>query len=103
MPSGNVLAGAPNKDSGHLTLEVATGRIDSLKYDYDEFGNRRRVRLDTTNQSNQSSGRTVIDNWYKYDQEGRVLVADGFVNDSGNVVAGKLGGKAKGIAMTYGG
>jgi len=76
---------------------VATGRVDSLKYDYDELGNRRRTYLDTTNQS---GARTVIDDWYKYDLEGRVLVGSGYLSN-GKVVAGKLAGKAKGYAMAY--
>jgi len=79
-------------------LPTNTARIDSLLYNYDELGNRRRVYLDTTNQS---GARKLIDDWYKYDLEGRVLVAEGYMNASGQVVAGKLGTVGKGQALSY--
>ncbi|WP_212555903.1 LysM peptidoglycan-binding domain-containing protein [Pseudomonas japonica] len=82
---------------GGFNASAVTARVDMLRYDYDEFGNRRRVYLDTTNQS---GGRTVIDDWYKYDLEGRVLVGKGFIA-GGTVVAGKSAGKAKGYLTAY--
>lgn len=80
-----------------IPLFSNTARLDALKYSYDELGNRRRVYLDTTNQS---GVRTVIDDWYKYDQEGRVLVESGFLKN-GQVVAGKVNNKGKGTVITY--
>jgi len=78
---------------------VSTARIDSLKYDYDELGNRRRAYLDTTNQS---GARKIIDDWYKYDLEGRVLISEGFRNAENQVVAGVLSSTAsKGTAISY--
>ena len=88
-PAGKALVSA--------SMAVGTARVDALRYDYDELGNRRRSYLDTTNQS---KVRTVIDDWYTYDLEGRVLVGEGF-QSNGKVVAGKLAGKAKGYAMAY--
>jgi YD repeat-containing protein len=88
---GSRLAGASIPSGGYAA------RLDSLKYSYDELGSRRRSYLDTTNQS---GVRTVIDNWYKYDQEGRALIDSGYMS-SGQVVAGKIEGKAKGVVTTY--
>lgn len=106
MPAGTLRAGAPElhmkfdftgwSDLSGLVLEN-TARVDNLAYSYDEFGNRRRVYLDTTSQA---GVRTVRDDWYKYDAEGRVLVAEGFV-DGTSVVAGKLNGVAKGYTADY--
>jgi YD repeat-containing protein len=100
-PAGNQLVGA----LGTQYTLVSTARLDLLKYDYDEMGNRRRVYMDTTSQS---GGRTVKDDWYKYDLEGRAIVVEGFRNARGKVVAGALGSgnttataKAKGYALTY--
>nr|WP_274517543.1 glycohydrolase toxin TNT-related protein [Pseudomonas sp. GM48] len=76
----------------------ATARIDALTYSYDELGNRRRVTMDTTSQS---GVRTVLDNRFKYDLEGRVLIEDGFLNSGGQVAAGVIGGKGKGEVYTY--
>ncbi|WP_218276765.1 LysM peptidoglycan-binding domain-containing protein [Pseudomonas sp. FW305-70] len=76
----------------------ATARIDALTYSYDELGNRRRVTLDTTSQS---GVRTVLDNRFKYDLEGRVLIEDGFLNSGGLVAAGVIDGKGKGKVYTY--
>ena len=90
-PAGTVAAGAFSPS------QVGTARVDALRYDYDELGNRRRSYMDTTNQS---GARTVIDDWYKYDLEGRVLIGSGYLSN-GKVVAGKLAGKAKGYAITY--
>ncbi|WP_221928398.1 LysM peptidoglycan-binding domain-containing protein [Pseudomonas kilonensis] len=78
-------------------LAVGSARIDSLKYYFDELGNRRRSYLDATSQS---GVRTVIDNWYKFDREGQVLIEEGYSNGA-EVVAGKVSGKAKGLAITY--
>ena len=83
---------------GPRDMLSTTARIDALTYSYDGLGNRRRVVLDTTNQV---GVRTVIDNWFKYDLEGRVLVEDGFLNSGGQVAAGVVGGKAKGKVYTY--
>ncbi|WP_434577356.1 LysM peptidoglycan-binding domain-containing protein [Pseudomonas sp. Z5-35] len=77
----------------------STARIDSLRYDFDEQGNRRRAYMDATNQSGL---RTVIETWNKFDDEDRVLVGDGFLS-GGVVVAGKLGGKIKGYSNAYDG
>ncbi|MCE0461012.1 scabin-related ADP-ribosyltransferase [Pseudomonas uvaldensis] len=103
-----VKAPAGNQLMGGLGTQYAlanTARLDSLKYDYDEVGNRRRVYMDTTNQS---GGRTIKDDWYKYDLEGRALIAEGFINAKGQIVAGALGpgltvatANAKGYALTY--
>ena len=79
-------------------IDLASPVIARIDYSYDELGNRRRVVLDTTNQT---GVRTVIDNWFKYDLEGRVLVEDGFRNSGGQVAAGVVGGKAKGKVYTY--
>lgn len=76
---------------------VATARVDYLRYSYDELGGRRRVELDTTSQP---GVRTKLDDWYKYDKEGRVLIDEGFFSN-GKVLAGKLNGKAKGLVVTY--
>ncbi|PRN03014.1 hypothetical protein A0O30_19765 [Pseudomonas sp. LLC-1] len=78
---------------------VETARVDALRYFYDELGNRRLSYMDTTNQS---GARTIIDNWYKYDLEGRVLVGSGYLSN-GKVVAGKQAGVAKGYAVAYDG
>ena len=75
----------------------ALAGLESLKYEYDELGNRRLVHMDTTNQSRV---RTVIDNWYTYDSEGRVLVAEGYIAN-GKVVAGKSGSSGKGYLVSY--
>ncbi|XVN16210.1 hypothetical protein QZH46_10775 [Pseudomonas corrugata] len=83
--------------AGYIPYKIATARIDSLKYSYDELGNRRRSYLDTTNQSGVKS---IVDHWYQYDQEGRVTVNEGFLAN-GKVVAGKLNGKGKGVALSY--
>ncbi|WP_212801038.1 RHS repeat protein [Pseudomonas sp. St290] len=81
-----------------LSTPAETARIDALTYSYDGLGNRRRVAMDTTNQK---GVRTVIDNWFKYDLEGRVLVEDGFLNSGGQVAAGVISGKGKGKVYTY--
>ncbi|VVM79054.1 hypothetical protein PS664_02187 [Pseudomonas fluorescens] len=75
----------------------ALAGLESLKYEYDELGNRRLVHMDTTSQSR---ARTVIDNWYKYDAEGKVLVAEGY-SANGEIVAGKVGSAAKGYLVSY--
>lgn len=93
MPSGSYMTGSPE----YSMSSVSTARIDNLAYSYDEFGNKRRIYLDTTSQT---GVRTVRDDWYKYDAEGRVLVAEGFV-DGTSVVAGKLNGVAKGYTESY--
>ncbi|MDU9030472.1 LysM peptidoglycan-binding domain-containing protein [Pseudomonas mediterranea] len=80
-----------------MVSAVGSARLDSLKYYFDELGSRRRSSLDATSQA---GVRTQIDNWYKFDREGRVLVDEGYSNGSG-VVAGVVGGKAKGTAITY--
>ncbi|WP_339527209.1 HNH endonuclease [Pseudomonas sp. EA_35y_Pfl2_R111] len=77
---------------------VNTARIDTLKYKFDELGNRRQAYLDTTDHL---GARKVIDNWYKYDLEGRVLVIDGYKNSNNQVVAGKVGALSKGQALSY--
>lgn len=84
---------------GVLPSPAYTARIDSLRYDFDEYGNRRRTYMDATNQA---GGRTVIDNWNRFDLEDRVLVGDGFLS-GGQIVAGKQGIKAKGYANIYDG
>jgi YD repeat-containing protein len=107
-PAGNQYVGGDTP--GHWGYStVSTARIDSLKYDYDELGNRRRVYLDTTNQS---GTRKTIDDWYKYDLEDRVLIAEGYLKN-GQIVAGTVQGKssvnksltvsiaAKGYAISY--
>ncbi|SFL03892.1 LysM peptidoglycan-binding domain-containing protein [Pseudomonas sp. NFACC46-3] len=82
---------------GVMTAAVKSARIDSLRYYFDELGNRRRSYLDATDQV---GIRTQIDNWYRFDKEGRVLIDEGYSNGS-QVVAGKVSGKSKGTAMTY--
>ncbi|WP_339488784.1 LysM peptidoglycan-binding domain-containing protein [Pseudomonas rhizophila] len=93
-----VKAPAGTQHVGPRDMRSTTARIDALTYRYDEFGNRRRVTMDTTNQV---GARTVIDNWFKYDLEGRVLVEDGFLNSGGRVAAGVVSGKGKGKVYTY--
>ncbi len=82
---------------GVLPSPAYTARIDSLRYDFDEYGNRRRTYMDATNQA---GGRTIIDNWNRFDLEDRVLVGDGFLS-GGQVVAGKQGLTAKGYSNVY--
>nr|WP_256261206.1 HNH/ENDO VII family nuclease [Pseudomonas gingeri] len=79
------------------TILPKTALLESLRYDFDELGNRRRSYMDSTDQS---GVRTVLDHWYKFDQEDRVLVNEGFLSN-GQVVAGKQAGKAKGDFLTY--
>ncbi|MCZ4324658.1 FG-GAP-like repeat-containing protein [Pseudomonas anguilliseptica] len=104
-PVGSQLVGT----LGSQYTQVITARIDSLVYNFDEFGNRRRIYLNTTNQS---GGVKVVDDWYKYDLEDRMLIAEGYIK-GGKIVAGALQGKssviknlsvsiaAKGYAMSY--
>ncbi|MFJ4376524.1 hypothetical protein ACIP1T_28400 [Pseudomonas japonica] len=56
----------------------------SLSYKFDEFGNRRQAWMNT---KSPSAVTTVLDNWFKYDANDRVIVADGF-SVNGSVVAG---------------
>ena len=93
-----VRAPAGTQHIGLRDMMSNTARIDALAYSYDELGNRRRVNLDTTNQS---GVRTVLDNWFKYDLEGRVLVEDGFLNGVGQIAAGVISGRGKGLVYTY--
>ncbi len=79
-------------------LRPATAKIDSLKYNYDELGNKRKSFLDTTSQSNI---RTTIENWFAYDKEDRLIVSGGFSNAAGKVVAGKKNGAGKGTLIEY--
>ncbi|MDU9030471.1 LysM peptidoglycan-binding domain-containing protein [Pseudomonas mediterranea] len=104
-PSGNQLVGA----LGTQYTLVSTARLDSLRYDYDEMGNRRRVYLDTTNQS---GSRKIVDDWYKFDLEDRALIVEGYLKN-GKVVAGTVQGRstvsgsptvsvaAKGYSISY--
>lgn len=55
---------------------VATGSLNLLRYDYDEFGNKRHVQLDTTYPR---GGGALSDKWYTYDLEGRALIVDGYL------------------------
>lgn len=71
--------------------------IQSLKYDYDEVGNRRRIWLKGKNQDGMSYD---TQRWYRYDGAGRVLVADGYVVN-GKVVVGKFDGTGKGVSINY--
>jgi len=79
------------------TVLPKTALLESLRYDFDELGNRRRSYMDSTDQA---GVRTVLDHWYKFDQEDRVLVNEGFLSN-GQIVAGKQVGKAKGYSITY--
>lgn len=105
-PAGTQLVGNSEKfyssfESGMLsimTTKTNTARVDSLKYSYDEFGNRRQVYMDSTSQG---GTRKVIDDWYKYDLADRVIVTDGFINTNGQIVAGKVANKAKGELISY--
>ncbi|CAN7457579.1 hypothetical protein LJR232_002921 [Aquipseudomonas alcaligenes] len=74
---------------------TGTAPVESLKYDYDEFGNRRRAYLDTTSKS-----RTVQEDWFTYDIEGRILIGEGYIN-AGVIAAGKINGTAKGYVASY--
>ncbi len=82
---------------GVLKSLAYSARIDSLKYDFDEYGNRRRTLMDATNQA---GARTVIENWNKFDLEDRVIVGDGYVS-AGLIVSGKVGDKTKGYSISY--
>ncbi|MHA6194717.1 LysM peptidoglycan-binding domain-containing protein [Pseudomonas wadenswilerensis] len=68
-------------------------RID-LTYQFDEFGNRRRVKMD--------SATVLEENWFKYDLNDRAVVVDGFL-DKGAVVAGLQAGQnlGKGYTLSY--
>jgi len=79
------------------TVLPKTALLESLRYDFDELGNRRHSYMDSTDQA---GVRTIIDHWYKFDQEDRVLVNEGFLSN-GQIVAGKQAGKAKGYSITY--
>jgi YD repeat-containing protein len=102
-PIGNAMSGMlQNFSIGQfaygMRYEIINfGSVDSLKYDYDEIGNRRRINLDTTSQSGVM---TVVDEWYKYDLNSQVLIEKGFLNN-GKIVAGKFGASAKGTAISY--
>lgn len=74
-----------------------TATIDTFSYSFDEFGNRRREYLDTTNQSGQ---RSIIENWFKYNKEGQALIVNGYLSN-GTVVAGNLSGASKGFSLSY--
>ncbi|CAN7245828.1 LysM peptidoglycan-binding domain-containing protein [Aquipseudomonas alcaligenes] len=72
-------------------------KMDLLQYSYDEYGNRRRSYMDTTNQS---GSRAIIDSWFKYDLEGRVTIGDGYL-ENGKILAGKINSKEKGYINSY--
>ncbi|MDZ4297131.1 MAG: hypothetical protein U1A04_02250, partial [Moraxellaceae bacterium] len=72
VPSGsNHLVGIADSNNNYTLANSA--RINTLSYDYDEVGNRRRTVFNTTNQDN-----TTVNNerWYTYDKEDRVLLGD---------------------------
>ncbi|MDZ4387947.1 MAG: hypothetical protein U0998_12290, partial [Moraxellaceae bacterium] len=72
VPSGNThLVGIANGSNNYTKPNSA--RINTLTYDYDEVGNRRRTLFNTTNQSS-----VTVNNerWYTYDKEDRVLLGD---------------------------
>ncbi|WP_133247597.1 hypothetical protein [Pseudomonas sp. SDI] len=68
-----------------------------LTYQFDEFGNRRRVMLDSVSHA---GVRSVIDNWFKYDATDRAMMVDGLL-DRGEVVAGVQACLAKGYTLSY--
>ncbi|MDO8329297.1 MAG: hypothetical protein Q7T36_02370 [Fluviicoccus sp.] len=79
-----------------ITASIAnTSELYSLNIAYDAFGNRRKVSLKAT----ASSG--VEENWYKYDAEGRMTIAEGFLNANHEIVMGLYAGKSKGLSITY--
>ncbi|MDO9621994.1 MAG: hypothetical protein Q7I91_08830, partial [Moraxellaceae bacterium] len=72
VPSGNThLVGVANSSNNYTSASSA--RINTLTYDYDEVGNRRRTLFNTTNQNS-----VTVNNerWYTYDKEDRVLLGD---------------------------
>lgn len=72
-PAGTQLVGS----LGTQYTSVNTAFIDVLRYSYDEFGNRRNVFMSTADQSGKH---TMLDDWYTYDLEGRVLKYGQFWN-----------------------
>lgn len=74
-----------------------TAMLESLKYDFDEFGNRRRSFMSATNQA---GVRTLIDHWYKFDLTDNLLINEGYLNN-GQIVVGKAAGIAKGSSLSY--
>lgn len=84
-------------DGYTLSLTTLATAGSSMAYYYDSLGNRRRVILNSTNQSGTAQ---QVDNWYKYDLESRVTVADGMLS-LGVIVAGKAANAAKGYVLAY--
>ncbi len=66
-----------------------TGRtvLNSLKYQYDEFSNRRHIEAKYTQPG---VAQQTSDKWYTYDAEGRVMIVDGVLSD-GQIKAGHSG------------
>jgi YD repeat-containing protein len=83
--------------ASYQVKSIGTAAINSLEYSFDEFGNRRKTYLDSTSQSGVNQ---KIENWYKYDLNDQVIVAEG-IQDSGTIVVGKLANAAKGYSLGY--
>ncbi|MDO9620633.1 MAG: hypothetical protein Q7I91_01870, partial [Moraxellaceae bacterium] len=77
VPSGNKhLVGIANGSYNYTTAN--SGRVDTLTYDYDEVGNRRRTVFNTTNQDNTTVNK---ERWFTYDKEDRMLQGDMIMED----------------------
>lgn len=79
-----------------IVTGVATGKVT---YSFDELGNRRRVQLNTTGQSGIV---TTKDQWFRYDNEDRVIIGEGRLIN-GKIVAGWTGSLAYGYINSYDG
>ncbi|MHA6194734.1 glycohydrolase toxin TNT-related protein [Pseudomonas wadenswilerensis] len=83
------------KDTFHYSIGTTT--YINLSYKFDEFGNRRRV---TMNSLKPNLWDLQEDNWFKYDLNDRAVVVDGFL-ENGAVVAGVQAGQGKGYTLSY--
>ncbi|WP_185233241.1 Tox-REase-5 domain-containing protein [Teredinibacter franksiae] len=72
--------------AGNEGLWDERASLTSLEYSYDEFGNRRRVHA--VYQKPNSNYNDTETGWYRYDGEGRALVANGeYSSDTGRIEA----------------
>lgn len=96
VPTGNThLVGIANSSSNYTVANAA--RINTLTYDYDEVGNRRRTAFNTTNQSGAVVNK---ERWFTYDKEGRVLLGDALMV-SGALQYVYQNGESVGYENTY--
>ncbi|PZE12972.1 hypothetical protein DMX10_13465, partial [Pseudomonas sp. 57B-090624] len=84
-------------EASYQIRSISTATINSLEYNFDEFGNRRKTYLDSTSQSGVNE---KIESWYKYDLNDQVLIAEG-MQSNGTIAVGKLNNTAKGYSLAY--